>query len=75
MKEKNFFFKSTVFHDFKKHLTKLGIEGNYLNTKKATYKKSRANIILNGKIFVSKVSNKRVVTAYTISFSALYWKF
>ena len=77
MKKKTFLKKSTLFHDIKKkkNLTKLGIEGNYLNTIKATYKKSRADIILNGKIFFSKVNNQRVVTACTISYSALYWKF
>ena len=41
----------TVQHPFLiKTLSKVGIEGTYLNIIKAIYKKPTANIILNGKI-------------------------
>lgn len=37
-----------ILHDFKKPRNKLKTEGNYLNITKAIYKKSIANITLNG---------------------------
>ena len=40
--------KKEFIHDIKKTLTKVGIEGTYLNIIKALYDKSTANIILNG---------------------------
>ena len=51
-----------------KTLSKVGIEGTYLNIIKAIYDKPTANIILNGKkstrIFI-KIRNKTGLSAFT----------
>ena len=52
-----------------KILSNMGIERAYLNMIKAIYKKSTANIILNGKknkSFPLKIRNKTSVFAFTI---------
>ena len=51
-----------------KTLSKVGIEGAYLNIIKAIYEKPTANIILNGqtlKAFLPKVRNKTGKTTFT----------
>ena len=51
-----------------KSLSKVEIEGAYLNTIKSIYKKPAANIILNGQklnAFLFKIMNKTRVYAFT----------
>ena len=46
---------------YDKTLSKMGTEGSYINTTKATYEKLKANIILDGekiKLFPLRVRNK-----------------
>ena len=53
-----------------KTLSKMGVEGAYLNIIKAIYEKPTANIILNGKKtkgFPPKIRNKTRVSAFTTS--------
>ena len=58
-----------VKHPFmKKTLSKVGIEGAFLNTIKAIYERPTANIILNGqklKSFSTKISNKTRMPSLT----------
>ena len=59
-----------------KILSKVGIEGAYLNTIKTTYDKSTASNILNGqKLQVSPLrSGRRQDTCFHLSYSTQYWK-
>ena len=58
-----------IQHPFmKKTLQEVGIEGHkkaYLNTIKAIYNKSTANIILNGKKLKKEISDKRRLPTLT----------
>ena len=53
-----------------KTLSKVGIEGAFLNIMKAVYKRPTANIIFSGqklKSFPTKIRNKRRMPAFTTS--------
>jgi hypothetical protein len=63
-------FDKVQHHFMIKALTKLGVEGMYLNIKKVIYDKPIANIILNAKteIISSKVRNETRVPTLSPSF-------
>ena len=68
-----------VQHPFMiKTLTKVGIEGTYLNIIKATYDKPTANIILKGeklKAFPLKSGTRQGCLLSPLETSTYYWKF
>ena len=57
-----------IQYPFIKSLSKVGIEGAFLNIMKAVYKRPTANIIFSGqklKSFPTKIRNKRRMPAFT----------